>query len=181
MEGIEIYHVNYSQVHAGFTITYLSIRKKLQSTLQNTISKFPNYNLVFTGHYLGGVLATLAAIDFFVHNSNNTTKLSVYSYAQPRFANYEFAKFVQSLGFSKSYYRLHRISDPVVLLPKLFQGYVHVGKQYTLRDDSSVTPCHTTGPVDESKTCIDRDSWKPIINRHFDYYNYSGIYCGGFW
>ncbi|KAJ3315501.1 hypothetical protein HDV04_003043 [Boothiomyces sp. JEL0838] len=71
------------QIHAGFDETYKAIKiglleKAFQLALAN-----PTYQIVFTGHSLGGALATFAAVDYFNQHGMGD-RISIYTYGQPR-------------------------------------------------------------------------------------------------
>ncbi|KAJ2994189.1 hypothetical protein HDV02_001768 [Globomyces sp. JEL0801] len=101
-----------AKVHSGFEKTYLSIRTEIQQATQSLAVKYPNYKIVFTGHSLGGSLATLAAADF-VENFGGSfaDRISLYTYGQPRVGNREWANYIQSTPFASRMYRVQRRGD----------------------------------------------------------------------
>lgn len=50
-------------IHKGFFLSYKSIEKEIINNLDILIHKYPNAPIIITGHSLGGVIATLAALD----------------------------------------------------------------------------------------------------------------------
>ncbi|KAF0707832.1 Aste57867_6521 [Aphanomyces stellatus] len=74
------------RLHAGFWDAYCSIRDQLHTALAAHTDK----PWVFTGHSLGGALATIAAFD--VSRTFKNTKVTMYNYGSPRVGNHAFAK-----------------------------------------------------------------------------------------
>jgi len=52
-----------ARLHTGFANAYASVRQRLLSTLHTHLIAHPHKEVFFTGHSLGGALATLAAYD----------------------------------------------------------------------------------------------------------------------
>jgi hypothetical protein len=50
-----------------------------------------DYDLIFTGHSLGGALASLAAAQTRVEGLRRSEQITLYTFGQPRIGNYEFA------------------------------------------------------------------------------------------
>jgi pimeloyl-ACP methyl ester carboxylesterase len=68
MTNLIYYRVQYenvpnTQVHSGFYTAYSSISYTLLKALRALIAKYPNADILLTGHSLGGALATFAALD----------------------------------------------------------------------------------------------------------------------
>lgn len=51
------------QVHRGFLSSWNDSRDKVKAALSQAKANHSDYNIVFTGHSLGGAIATLAAAD----------------------------------------------------------------------------------------------------------------------
>ncbi len=74
------------------------------------IEDYPNVKVYFTGHSLGGGIATFAAADFF-----STYSLGeVYTYGKPRVGN---KKFVEWFNQNVKAFRVVHNKDPVPRLP----------------------------------------------------------------
>ncbi|KAF0685696.1 Aste57867_22443 [Aphanomyces stellatus] len=73
------------RLHAGFWAAYCSVRDQLHAVLGTHADK-PWH---FTGHSLGGALATIAAFDAGRHFHRHVT---MYNYGSPRVGNHAFAK-----------------------------------------------------------------------------------------
>ncbi|KAJ2994187.1 hypothetical protein HDV02_001766 [Globomyces sp. JEL0801] len=175
-------------IHAGFEKTYLSIRKDLQLAIKDAADSFPDYSIVFTGHSMGGSLASIGAVDFInLFGLTYANRVSVYSYGEPRAGNIAWAEYVQSYPHSSRIYRIQRLGDlgncihlngVVIHLPYQWTGYVHSGRQYTLLDDQkTVQTCQTSGPAGESDACLKYDNDKLKISVHLSYYNYRSNKC----
>ncbi|KAI8897178.1 Alpha/Beta hydrolase protein [Globomyces pollinis-pini] len=168
-----------AKVHAGFEKGYLSIRTEIQRCVQSLAVKYPTYKIIFTGHSLGGALATMAAADF-VENFGVSygDRISLYTYGQPRVGNREWAEYVQKLPFASRMYRIQHRRDIVVQFPAQVMKYVHSGHQYTLSEDNKTTrACKTSGPAGESKACLKDDRRLLGIATHTTYYNYKSKGC----
>lgn len=98
-------------VHRGFYKSYIGIQRKIQDAVLELSVQYPTYQVVFTGHSLGGVMATLAAIDF-ADKPERSDKVWVYTYGQPRIGNKAFAEYLETLSIAKRIHRVTRSSDP---------------------------------------------------------------------
>jgi hypothetical protein len=114
-----------SKVHRGFNQAYRDVRvrlHKIYSTHKKDVKE-----VIFTGHSLGGALATLASYDFKL-DYNDEVKVSCVSLGSPRVGNRWFAK-----DFNKMIDDTTRIvngGDPVTQLPSWWHlRYWHVGGQ----------------------------------------------------
>ncbi|KAI8897182.1 Alpha/Beta hydrolase protein [Globomyces pollinis-pini] len=168
-----------AKVHAGFEKTYLSIRTDLQRAVQSLSVKYPTYKIVFTGHSLGGALATMAAADF-VENFGGSfaDRISLYTYGQPRVGNREWANYIQSTPFASRMYRIQRRGDLVVQIPYQWMGFYHSGSQYTLLEDNkTIRVCKVSGPAGESNDCLNDDGGILGTSVHTQYYNYNSNPC----
>jgi hypothetical protein len=149
-------------VHSGFLTAYDSVRGALlgliDTALANTSAtsqeeskiaegatdvrkcpkeeKDPNWTVLFTGHSLGGALATLAAFDLSYRSSswsNKPAKIALYNFGSPRVGNKAFAtEFNRAVPHS---WRLIARNDAVVNVPRLV-GYCHVGHAVIVGLDS---------------------------------------------
>jgi len=95
------------RVHAGHYHAYEVIRKKMNLSLRKLLESAPGYHVYFTGHSLGGSLATLASTDFAVNSlpritqylqtkysnttdSSNEIQVALYTYGGPKLGNTSF-------------------------------------------------------------------------------------------
>jgi len=63
-------------VHGGWWDSWQEVADELSGEIENAVNQYPGYKLVFTGHSLGGALATIAAT--VLRNAGHTIDL-VYS------------------------------------------------------------------------------------------------------
>ncbi|KAH6577155.1 hypothetical protein BASA62_001013 [Batrachochytrium salamandrivorans] len=131
-------------LHSGFTANYQGIRAVVQKHLIDAMNQYPTYSVVFTGHSLGGALASLAMVDAVVyHGVEKAKKMSLFSYGQPRTGNNVFANWVNTIPF-KGIYRVTRIHDPIPRVPPKMLGYKHFGQEYYIRKDNVTVVCTPT-------------------------------------
>lgn len=92
--------------------------------------------LHFTGHSLGGALATLAA---WALAREGFPVASVYSFASPRVGNGAWRRaFAEALGAVT--FRVRCTGDLVPLVPGVLDGYRHVGREVLLDDGIHLDP-----------------------------------------
>lgn len=117
-----------ARVHKGWFSAYLAIEEKVFTTVQAQVLLHPSASILITGHSLGGVLGTLAAVDI---NRFVTPKARVqlYTYGQPRVGNSEFADYVMGLLPDGEYQRVTHFNDMVVRNPLEVMGYKHAGDE----------------------------------------------------
>ncbi|KAI8867832.1 alpha/beta-hydrolase [Ramicandelaber brevisporus] len=116
-------NVKGSEVHAGFLLTFDSVRNEVTAAVEKAVKDYPGYKVVFTGHSLGGALALIAttAIRPLLDSS---VKVESYLYGAPRVGNKEFASYVNSLDVEL--YRINHRRDIVCRIPNDVVAYVHV-------------------------------------------------------
>ncbi len=113
-----------AQMHRGFVTAYMSIRENIHDFLSECNAE----NVVLTGHSLGGPLATLCAVDIEYNFPNFLVE--VYTFGAPKVGNAGFkASFNRRVPKS---YRFVYGMDIVSTLPRVWQGYHHVDKEYRL-------------------------------------------------
>jgi hypothetical protein len=158
------------KVHAGFEASYVPIRSTIQSSVVKLAKQFPDYQIVFTGHSLGGAMAQMAAVDY--HDVNgNADRISLYTYGAPRVGNDDWARFVDNLPFSNRMYRITRDGDPVPHLPLIAMGYLHSKQNFLLRDSGETSQCRNARDSGESPQCLN-DLWEMNILKHLVYYKW---------
>jgi hypothetical protein len=161
-------------IHNGFKTIYTSLRNEVLGAVNKAIKAYPSHQLVFTGHSLGGALATMAAVDFNDLVPGYGDRISLYTFGQPRVGNKNWAQYVDSLPFGNRMYRVVRKGDPVAHLVYSKWGYQHSGQQYELLDDGSIQVCKNNNGSRESFDCLN-DYLSIKISRHFEYY---GLFSG---
>jgi len=131
MDNFQDVDVEGVKVHAGFLKQYISMRSNMISAVFRMIWKKQNKKIVFTGHSLGGALATLCGAS--VKNQLPDLHVSVYTFGSPRVGNRLFAKVFEAVDESV---RCVNGSDIVTSLPYTFwnvyahvKGELHVGSK----------------------------------------------------
>jgi predicted lipase len=112
------------EVHLGFQQGYESFKEPLFTEVSELVKKYPNANLVITGHSFGGAMATLAAVDF----ENSGKKVSLITFGSPRVGNEVFSKYANQ-KIQGSNYRVSYIDDPVTGVPPASLGFLHTGQE----------------------------------------------------
>ncbi|KAJ3344866.1 hypothetical protein HDU83_004694 [Entophlyctis luteolus] len=152
-----------SRVHYGFQLSTEALWNKYSSSLKNLITAHPTYDIVFTGHSLGGALATLGA--WWCYNTITQTRqrVKLRTYGAPRVGD---SAFVQALGNANLYtWRGVNNQDAVPWIFPPFNGlnggYMHgpakywidpAGNPYTcgdtyLTEAAALRSCSPTGVV----------------------------------
>ena len=102
------------KVHWGILRQFRSVEDKITDYIDKTIEEDKNIkNIIYTGHSLGGGLATIALMNF-SHKYTNLKHLCV-TFGAPRVGNKDFRiRFEKNCAFSKRYVNYF---DPVPSLP----------------------------------------------------------------
>jgi hypothetical protein len=162
-------------IHAGFEMQYVRIRNRLLNATLTLANRFPDYQIVFAGHSLGGALATLAAVDF-TDRYGFGDRISLYTFGAPRVGDSKWARYLNTLPFASRMYRIQRKGDPVVHLPPMWVGYEHSLQQYSILDDRSVIKCTNDKNTGESSSCLN-DWWSLNFSKHGQYFGMNENRC----
>ncbi|KAI1092472.1 alpha/beta-hydrolase [Rostrohypoxylon terebratum] len=130
--------------HTGFLAAYKEIAKGVSAALKTAVAAQPTYKIVFTGHSLGGAVATVAA----AYARKQGYAADLYTYGSPRVGNDAFVDFVTNQTGSE--FRVTHLDDPVPRLPPIFLDYRHVSPEYWLSDGTANT---TTYAASDIKVC----------------------------
>lgn len=123
-KNIYVHEGFYQQLHLNNN--FLNLKNKLLELLKN----YNDYELIITGHSLGGALATLFG---YLLSKEIMCEIKIISFASPRVGNYYFKKdFDETLHIN--HYRITNNRDIVTCAPMI--KYNHVGKNIHLTDDS---------------------------------------------
>jgi len=104
------------KAHRGMVNAYWSVREELRSETDRAA----NDRVVFTGHSLGGGLATLAAADYSVSTCHLVTLVT---FGAPRVGGLRFSRF--AIDTVPQWTRITHAADPVPYLPPAHWGYRH--------------------------------------------------------
>jgi hypothetical protein len=133
-------------VHSGFLSVYKKMASVVQSGLLEQQLLHPHYSVLFTGHSLGGALASLAAVDQAV---NTTRRVSLITFGQPRVGNLEWSQFVNTT-LSGTLQRWVNKADLVPHLPLYSLRFVHHPREYWVGVDGRVVECSVEDGEDGS-------------------------------
>ncbi|ORX94022.1 alpha/beta-hydrolase [Basidiobolus meristosporus CBS 931.73] len=136
-----------TMVHGGFLKAFNSVSEDVIAGLKKVVDQLPinpdEYELVVTGHSLGGAVAVLGAMEIKNHLLNpksprcitppaktiNPEKILVRTYGQPRVGNPKFAalayKTLSNSTISDSFIRVTSKNDPVPHVPPESFGFLH--------------------------------------------------------
>lgn len=126
------------------------------SAIHNLTVAYPHAKVMITGHSLGGILATFAALDIKPVLSPKTD-LSFYTFGSPRPGNDQFSDFVMTHFPDGDYSRVTHLRDPVPHVPSKNFGYKHAGQEIwyysPIVGDLSYLVCDNRAGIEENKTC----------------------------
>ncbi|KIW99879.1 uncharacterized protein Z518_10807 [Rhinocladiella mackenziei CBS 650.93] len=133
--------------HAGFLDSWNGVKSQVQGAIDGAKLNYSSYQIVATGHSLGGALATLAAAE--LRDSGHS--VSLYTYGSPMVGNAVLANFTTAQ--SGGNYRVTHAQDIVPKLPGYFLGFAHVSPEYWI-----------TSPTDAEVTANDVQVSSGVIN-----------------
>ncbi|GMT27522.1 hypothetical protein PFISCL1PPCAC_18819, partial [Pristionchus fissidentatus] len=84
-------------VQRYFFVALESIAKPIAQKLDKLRDMYPEKSVLFTGHSLGGALASLAAAEYANATKIDPSKLYLVTFGQPRVGNYEYAQSVDRM------------------------------------------------------------------------------------
>jgi len=129
------------EVHEGFNNAYQDQAVAVRAAVQQQKTNNPDYQVVVTGHSLGGALAVLAATDL----RGLGFDVTLYTYGQPRVGNSAFSEFVTNAG---TIFRTTHLNDPVPRLPPIATDYVHISPEYWISaGDTNIPASAIVGPL----------------------------------
>ncbi|KAF2758349.1 putative extracellular lipase [Pseudovirgaria hyperparasitica] len=117
--------------HDGFWTSWAEARSGVLAAIMTAANSHPGFQLVVTGHSLGGAIATLAAAE--LRKKGYTAQL--YTYGAPRIGNKGISNFITTQGGN---FRVTHKNDPVPKLPPRL-GYVHIAPEYYITSANNVT------------------------------------------
>ncbi|WP_163930343.1 lipase family protein [Paraferrimonas sp. SM1919] len=123
----------FGEFHRGFWASLIDVWQPIldKCDLLQRAHKRP---IFFTGHSLGGAMATLAAAQF-VHVDRPFT--SVYTFGQPRTMDRASSQFFNS-QCSTRFFRFHNNNDIVTRVPARVMGYSHVGTYLYISEEKDI-------------------------------------------
>ena len=127
------------KIHEGFYESYQALRKELLKTVKGILGEnFEVRQVFFTGHSMGGALATICSLEMDGRFPLLSGNIAVYSFGSPRVGNEEFASLFSSSSLKSV--RVAHVSDPVTHVPLELLGYRHVGHEVVDPEPHPLTP-----------------------------------------
>ncbi|KAJ5506826.1 hypothetical protein N7453_005783 [Penicillium expansum] len=110
------------QVHRGFYYAWGNFSQFIMPYISHVAAEYPDYSIVFTGHSLGGALATFGAV---LEGSANRP-IGLYTFGCPQLGNYSFSEFVSGQTLDTGW-RVTHTNDPV---PRILSTTAVVNKTW---------------------------------------------------
>ncbi|ORY41082.1 alpha/beta-hydrolase, partial [Rhizoclosmatium globosum] len=162
------------QVHSGFWQVWTTLQDTTRTQLANYRKTYPDYNIVFTGHSLGGSMSILAAVVSVLQWGVPASQVSVINMGEPRTGNTAFYQYVLGRGF-KQVSRVVNYSDIVPHFPLNSWGYTHHTQEHWVDWYSDLVYCDDVSHNGEDTNCA--NTMPPFVSVT-DHLNYFGIALG---
>ncbi|EGD73651.1 hypothetical protein PTSG_05361 [Salpingoeca rosetta] len=153
-------------VHQGFLLGYESIRKELMNAITKKTKKYPTYEVLVTGHSLGGALATLCTVD--IATLLQSVTVHMYTFGQPRVGNFDFVEFFKRLNIASSCRFVH-YTDMVPHLPPELDYYYHVPTEVYYENYYGPSSLHVCDGSGEDTACSDQFWFSHSLANHLNY------------
>lgn len=122
-DGIHLEPCEDCYVHSGFYSIFIHSLQNIQYILFKTIMSYPTYNLIVSGHSMGGAVAVLLSL--YLKDNYKYLKLKCITYGQPKIGNGNLARFIDRSFNLESYVnikdrnllRVTNIGDSVTQVP----------------------------------------------------------------
>jgi len=136
------------KVHSGFLFAYDSVRQTVVKLLDAITGTGDNgkWQVLVTGHSLGGALATLCAYDLAKRQGpvKQAQSVAMYTYGAPRVGNVKFVEEFNALVPDS--WRITNKNDIVPTVPRML-GYAHVRHSVSLEEDGTLLIQDDAGDV----------------------------------
>ncbi|KAL0956988.1 hypothetical protein HGRIS_003088 [Hohenbuehelia grisea] len=144
-----------ARVHTGFQDAYNYVVKQVHELVDKEVKAYPKYQIIVTGHSLGGAVASFGAISLKARYPK--TPLKIYTYGSPRVGNQAFADYVEkTVGISNSFRSVHTTDGVPIMLPMAI-GYRHFGVEYWNFQDPPSAQNTKQCKGGEDKTCSNQN------------------------
>ncbi|KAF3056271.1 Mono- and diacylglycerol lipase [Daldinia childiae] len=128
-------------IHTGFLLSWKEIEDDLLDGVAAAKEANPSYKIIFTGHSLGGAVATVAA----GYARDQGYELDLYTYGSPRVGNQAFVDFVTAQPGGE--FRVTHLDDPVPRLPPIAVDYRHTSPEYWLSGESDNSTLYAASDI----------------------------------
>ncbi|KAL3422290.1 lipase [Phlyctema vagabunda] len=126
------------KVHHGYLESWKEIQSVVEKDLKAALEAYPDYHIVFTGHSLGGAVASIGAAVM----RNAGYHIDLYTYGQPRIGSADISNYITHQAPSKG--RNYRVTDWNDLVPQLpahdpaeDAEWDHFGPEYWINKDGT--------------------------------------------
>ena len=128
-EALEAFPISYSihsEVKGALVVDYFykhylnGFRDDLMKNMPGILAQYPDYDIIFTGHSLGGSLTVHGAADFILNGWGVNRKVTIITFGQPRVGNPAFNDAFKS--HTAGWYRLDHNKDIVPHVPPCIPG-----------------------------------------------------------
>lgn len=158
-------------VEDGFYKIYKALKTDLYVSLNQSMIEYGTNNILFTGHSLGGAIATLFAFDICYHNLPYQI-YSLITFGSPRVGNDAFSNYMFNCEIDSA--RVTHYYDIVPHVPEEFLGYEHI-TQEVWYDEMNADYIECNDDHGEDSSCS--NSCAPVkctsISDHLNYLNIS--------
>jgi predicted lipase len=126
---------DFGSVHSGFLKSYMSVADGVVAEILNLVNQFPDFDVVLTGHSLGGAQTTLLAMD--LAYNHGLVGAYIITFGSPRVGNVDFATAFNNVYAGRSWRVTHEydIVAHVPLRNMLTETFHHVGTEVWYYDD----------------------------------------------
>lgn len=139
------------KLHKGFKECADNTQEFLLASIKTLVAKYPTYNIITTGHSLGGSVSNIAAVTLYL---NGYTNVYHYSFGSPRVGNEAWSNYCSEVLVNNPY-RITHYKDMVPHIPYESMGYVHIINEVWEDYNHVLHSC--IGPDDD--TCAEQFSF----------------------
>ncbi|KAJ2449675.1 hypothetical protein EV183_004754 [Coemansia sp. RSA 2336] len=112
-------------VYGGFLDSVRGVIDAVARSLEELMSEYPDYTVIFTGHSKGGGEAAISALDLVRRIEGLQSRARVWTFGEPRLGDMQFAA-LYNRRLGNVTYRVTSLADPVVVMPpKFLVDYCH--------------------------------------------------------
>ncbi|KAK3078957.1 hypothetical protein LTS18_006106, partial [Coniosporium uncinatum] len=108
----------------GFYNSWREARDGVMAAVKSASAQYPKYEIVTTGHSLGGAIADFAAAEL----RNQGYNVALYTYGSPRIGSSTISEYISNQPGGN--YRVTHYNDVVPRLPPSFLNYAHISPEY---------------------------------------------------
>jgi pimeloyl-ACP methyl ester carboxylesterase len=165
--------------HEGFWNSWVKARARVTAAVQKALQSHPGYQIISTGHSLGGALATLAAADL----RRNGYTVALYSFGAPRFAGLKLSTYISAQPGGN--YRVTHWNDLIPQLFPVWMGFAHISPEYYIKKENNKAVAASDVQVYTGYTnwwgnaiLVGNGGWvTPDVGAHMWYFN-NIVACG---